>query len=73
VVQKPSLPNSLINLNTASPEALDGLPGIGPVLAGRIVAERERRPFTSVDDLRRVGGIGPKKLEAIRPLVTVGD
>ena len=70
---KPNLPEDLINLNTATAAELDRLPGIGPVLASRIMAEREKKPFASVDDLRRVSGIGPKKLDAIRPLVTAGE
>lgn len=69
---KPNV-SELIDLNTATAAELDRLPGIGPVLAGRIVAEREKKPFAGVDDLRRVSGIGPKKLDAIRPLVTVGE
>jgi competence protein ComEA len=73
VAKKPDVSAGLLNVNTASLDELDTLPGIGPVLAQRIVAEREKRPFASVDDLRRVSGIGPKKLEAIRPLVTVGE
>jgi competence protein ComEA len=72
MVQKPDI-DGLIDLNTATAEELDKLPGIGPVLAARIVAERDRRPFMKVDDLRRVSGIGPKKLEGLRPLVTVGE
>jgi len=63
----------LIDVNSASAEELDTLPGIGPVLADRIIAERKKRPFATVDELRRVSGLGPKKLEAIRGLVTVGD
>lgn len=72
VAKKPDVPAGLVNVNTATPELLDTLPGIGPVLAQRIVAEREKRPFATVDELRRVSGIGPKKLDAIRSLVTVG-
>jgi competence protein ComEA len=72
-VKKPDVPDRLIDLNTATVAELDKLPGIGPVLAGRIIAEREKKPFTKVEDLRRVSGIGPKKLEAIRALVTVNE
>lgn len=72
-VLKPHTSEQLLNLNTATEAELDKLPGIGPVLAARIVAEREKRPFETVEDLRRVSGIGPKKLDAIRDLVTVGE
>lgn len=71
--KKPGAVAGPINVNTASVAELQNLPGIGPVLAQRIVTEREKRPFAKVDELRRVSGIGPKKLEAIRPLVTVGE
>jgi competence ComEA-like helix-hairpin-helix protein len=70
---KTAAPDRLIDLNRATAEELDTLPGIGPVLAARIVAEREKKPFAKVEDLRRVSGIGPKKLAAIRPLVTIGE
>ena len=60
-----------VDLNAASAEELEGLPGIGPSLAGAIVAYREANgPFAGVDDLDAVPGIGPKTLENIRPLVT---
>ena len=63
-----------IDLNTANESQLDTLPGIGPATAKAIVDERTRRGgrFTSVDDLLNVRGIGPAKLEQLRPLVTVG-
>ncbi|GBD10671.1 ComE operon protein 1 [bacterium HR23] len=61
-----------LDLNTADVHALESLPGIGPVLAQRIVDYRTRYgPFSQVDDLLKVQGIGPKTLERIRPLVTV--
>jgi competence protein ComEA len=61
----------LLNLNTATAEEIEELPGIGPVLAERIASYRDQTPFASVEDLRNVSGIGPKRLEALRPLVTV--
>ena len=57
-----------LDLNTASKERLQELPGIGPVIADAIIAGR---PYRCVDDLLNVPGIGPKKLEQIRPCVTV--
>ncbi len=63
-----------LNLNQASAEALETLPGIGPVLAQRIVAYREEHgPFQTVEDLLEVKGIGPVLLEKIRPYVYVGS
>jgi competence protein ComEA len=59
-----------INLNNATFAELDSLPGIGPVLAKRIIDYRETNgPFQSVDDLLNVEGIGPSLLEKIRDLV----
>lgn len=61
-----------IDLNTASIADLDQLPGIGEVLAGRIVEYREANgPFTSVDQLSNVDGISPRLVDEIRPFVTV--
>ena len=62
-----------ININTATLEQLNSLPNIGPVLAQRIIEERTKKPFTSVEDLRRVSGIGPKRIEALRERVTFTD
>jgi competence protein ComEA len=65
-------PGQLIDLNTATPEDLDALPGVGPATAKAIVDHRTQNgPFRSVDDLLDVRGIGPAKLDAIRGLVTV--
>jgi competence protein ComEA len=62
----------LINVNAATAAELETLPGIGPVLSEAIVAYREEHgPFTSVDQLEDVSGIGPVTLEEIRDLVTV--
>ncbi|MEW6524699.1 MAG: ComEA family DNA-binding protein [Bacillota bacterium] len=61
-----------ININRADRYQLERLPGIGPALAAEIVNYRTRvGPFSSVDDLVRVSGIGEKTLERIRALVTV--
>ena len=59
-----------VDLNRAGERELDRLPGIGPVLARRIVVHRERHgPFHSPDELLAVPGIGPRLLERIRPHV----
>ena len=61
-------PPALVDLNTATLAELDALPRVGPAMAARIVA---KRPFRRADDLRRVSGIGPSTLRALKPLVTV--
>ena len=62
----------LININTATAEELDELPGIGPVLAGRIVDYRtEHGPFESEEDLMEVSGIGQATLEELRGEITL--
>lgn len=60
-----------LDLNRASVEQIARLPGVGPALAARVVAERERRGgFESPEALRRVLGFGPKKLALVRDLVS---
>jgi competence protein ComEA len=65
-------PNGLLDLNRATDQDFDALPGIGPKLAERIMAYRQSvGAFHSLDELRSVKGIGEKTFKRIRPLVTV--
>lgn len=62
-----------VNINTADISTLDTLPGIGPATAERIVADRESNGlFSSIEDLKRVSGIGEKKYAQLADLVCVG-
>jgi competence protein ComEA len=62
----------LVDLNTATQAELEGLPGIGPVTAQNIIADREANgPFQTIEDLERVPGIGPATFERLAPLITV--
>ena len=58
-----------ININTATKEQLMTLPGIGEVLAGRIVDYRENTSFNNIEDIKNVSGIGDKKFEGIQDLI----
>jgi competence protein ComEA len=62
-----------ININGASLEELQKLPGVGPVLARRILDERGKKPFSSIDDLMRVSGIGSKTIVRIRAVAIVSE
>lgn len=64
--------SALIDINTASAAELESLPGIGPTLAGRIVRYRdEEGPFSTVEELMNVQGIGERTLDRVRGLITV--
>ena len=65
---------SKININTAAEEDLIKIPGIGPELASRIIEYRQTQgPFSDIEDLKKVKGIGEKKFEAIKEFITLGE
>ncbi|MFE1322976.1 helix-hairpin-helix domain-containing protein [Streptomyces sp. NPDC058741] len=65
-----AVPAAPVSLNTATPDQLDTLPGVGPVLAQHIIAYRTQHGgFRSVDELREVNGIGDRRFADLRPLV----
>jgi competence protein ComEA len=68
---KPAAAGAIIDLNSATAAELDALPGIGPALAERVVAHRERYGrFRSVDELEKVPGIGPSLVARVRGRAT---
>jgi competence protein ComEA len=66
-------PSAPVDVNRASLEELKAIPGVGPSYAQHIIDERAKKPFERVDDLTRVPGIKERKLESLRPYVTVGS
>lgn len=67
-----TMTNQIININSATAEDLDSLPGIGPALAERIISYRESRgPFKKIEEIMDVSGIGEEKFEQMKTLITV--
>jgi comEA protein len=65
-------PGQVIDLNSATKAELTNLPGVGDVLAERIIRQREEQgAFESISDLRKVKGISQKKFDKLKPLITV--
>jgi competence protein ComEA len=68
----PSDNTELININTATKEELDSLPGIGPTIAQRIIDYRDANgPFSRIEDIMNVSGIGPSTYDQIKDLITI--
>lgn len=66
-----SADDGLIDINHATANELEQLPGIGPALAGRIVDTREQTPFQTTEDIKKVPGIGEKIFESLKDKITV--
>jgi len=69
--QTPATPTLPLDLNTSTVQQLKTLPGIGPKLAQRIIEFRDKNgPFRIIEELQEVKGIGERRLEQLRPLIT---
>jgi len=69
----PAAPEALIDPNTATAEQLDRLPGVGPAIAARILADRAANgPYRAPEDLLRVKGVGPALLARLAPYLSFG-
>jgi len=68
---KRAVGSGVLNLNTATLDQIDGLPGISPGVASAVVAERTARPFGRPEDVMRVQGLSRKRFERLRPHLTV--
>lgn len=69
---KSSSGGGAVNINTANKEALDGIPGVGPSTADKIIQYRQQnKGFKSVDEFKKVPGIGEKKFEKLKSYITI--
>jgi competence protein ComEA len=69
---RPAAPAQVVNVNTATTAQFEALPGIGPSMAQRIVAYREKNgPFKKLEDLMNIQGIGEKSFLKLRPYLTI--
>jgi len=70
---RPAAPAQSVNVNTATATQFEALPGIGPSMAQRIVAYRDKNgPFKKLEDLMNIQGIGEKSFLKLRPFLTMG-
>ena len=63
--------SGVVNLNEATPDELDRLPGVGKKAVDRILAHREKHPFKRVEELVKVKGFGRKKIQKLKPYLTL--
>ena len=66
-------PGEVVDINTADEAELEKLPGVGAVLAGRIIAYRQANgPFGAIEDIMKVDGVGQGKFDAVKDCITIG-
>ncbi len=70
-MQNQSMSDGKVNINLASQEELESLPGIGEVIASRIVDYRNKKKFSSIEEIKQVSGIGIKKFESIKEEISI--
>ena len=69
ITATPATTRPCIDLNSATQQELETLPGVGPKTAAKILRHRANQPFTSIDDLRAINGIGDQRIATMRPFL----